>query len=234
MLIPIVITLSFFLGGPVSSDTLESLPEAMGGDPVGIWDADSLDIDVYATPTLLAAISDLALSGIVDGQVSFEPDGGYRSEYQVDVDVALTFLGGPLAVSLIDTVSASGTYVLDGHSLILTASTGEVDTVGFTVLADTLRLIQEVPLGEFSTLVSSVDPDGGPPLAVLKLARVSGEAGAADFDGNGSVGFEDFLAFAAGFGKQAGEAGFDIRFDLDADGTVGFTDFLVFVSQFGG
>ena len=58
-------------------------------------------------------------------------------------------------------------------------------------------------------------------------------AGMADFDGDGSVGFSDFLVFAAQFGKTSEDAGFDPRFDLDSDGMVGFTDFLAFVSQFG-
>ena len=48
-----------------------------------------------------------------------------------------------------------------------------------------------------------------------------------DFDGNGSVGFTDFLMFAQAFG------GTDSRFDLDGNGSVGFTDFLMFAGQFG-
>ena len=40
----------------------------------------------------------------------------------------------------------------------------------------------------------------------------------ADFDNDGSVGFGDFLQFAAQFGLSQGDAGFDARFDLDGDG----------------
>ena len=54
-----------------------------------------------------------------------------------------------------------------------------------------------------------------------------------DFDGDGTVGFSDFLAFASKFGTQRGDAAFDARFDLDGDGDVGFSDFLAFASQFG-
>ena len=56
-------------------------------------------------------------------------------------------------------------------------------------------------------------------------AKESGLTG--DFDGDGSVGFQDFLIFAQGFG------GTDSRFDLDGDGSVGFRDFLVFAQNFG-
>ena len=54
-----------------------------------------------------------------------------------------------------------------------------------------------------------------------------------DFDGDGTVGFSDFVQFASRFGVQQGDAGYDARFDLDADGTVGFNDFLIFAQNFG-
>ena len=54
-----------------------------------------------------------------------------------------------------------------------------------------------------------------------------------DFDGDGTVGFSDFVAFASKFGTQRGAAAFDARFDLDGDGTIGFPDFVAFASQFG-
>ena len=55
----------------------------------------------------------------------------------------------------------------------------------------------------------------------------------ADFDGDGTVGFADFLQFAQRFGAQQGDAGFDARFDLDADGVIGFSDFLILARNFG-
>ena len=54
-----------------------------------------------------------------------------------------------------------------------------------------------------------------------------------DFDGDGTVGFSDFIAFASKFGTQRGDAAFDARFDLDGDGETGFSDFLAFARQFG-
>ena len=54
-----------------------------------------------------------------------------------------------------------------------------------------------------------------------------------DFDGDGTVGFSDFLQFAAAFGQSQGDAGYDARYDLDEDGTVGFGDFLIFAGAFG-
>lgn len=55
----------------------------------------------------------------------------------------------------------------------------------------------------------------------------------ADFDGDGIVGFSDFLLFAPQFGRNKDHPDFDARYDLDGDGAVGFSDFLIFASQFG-
>ena len=49
-----------------------------------------------------------------------------------------------------------------------------------------------------------------------------GQAVVGDFDGDGQVGFADFLLFAAAFG------GTDPQFDLTGDGVVSFPDFLIF------
>ena len=54
-----------------------------------------------------------------------------------------------------------------------------------------------------------------------------------DFDGDGTVGFADFLQFAAQFGLSQGDAGYEARYDLDGDGTIGFGDFLIFANAFG-
>ena len=54
-----------------------------------------------------------------------------------------------------------------------------------------------------------------------------------DWDGDGEVGFADFVMFAARYGYRRGQAGYDQRFDLDDDGSVGFSDFLIVVRAFG-
>lgn len=56
------------------------------------------------------------------------------------------------------------------------------------------------------------------------LLPVSGEG--TDFNGDGQVGFADFLLFAQGFQAK------DLAFDLNGDGAVGFGDFLVFAQAF--
>ena len=60
-----------------------------------------------------------------------------------------------------------------------------------------------------------------------------GGAPSPDFNGDGTVGFADFIAFAEAFGSASTDEDFDPRFDLDGDGTVGFGDFVIFAKSFG-
>ena len=64
-------------------------------------------------------------------------------------------------------------------------------------------------------------------------ARGDITAADADFDGSGVVDVADFLQFVNGFGKTAGEDGYDEKFDFDGSGSVDFADFLQFVNVFG-
>ena len=59
------------------------------------------------------------------------------------------------------------------------------------------------------------------------------DRGGPDFDGDGTVGFTDFIQFAANVGLSRGDLGYDERYDLDDDGQVGLSDFLIFAREFG-
>ena len=54
-----------------------------------------------------------------------------------------------------------------------------------------------------------------------------------DFDGDGTIGFGDFVKFAAKFGLSQGDVGYDAQFDLNDDGEIGFADLLIFAENFG-
>ena len=54
-----------------------------------------------------------------------------------------------------------------------------------------------------------------------------------DFDGDGTIGFGDFVIFAVAFGSGRGDEGYDARFDLNGDGEVEFLDFVIFAQDFG-
>ena len=56
---------------------------------------------------------------------------------------------------------------------------------------------------------------------------------ASDVDGDGAVGFSDFLSFAQGYGKSSEDEDFNARLDFDGNGSVGFSDFLFFAGNYG-
>jgi len=63
-------------------------------------------------------------------------------------------------------------------------------------------------------------------LAFLTSVSSFAQLSRSDFDGDGAVGFTDFLLFAEAFGSA------NAAFDLDSSGTVDFGDFLAFVKDF--
>jgi hypothetical protein len=90
--------------------------------------------------------------------------------------------------------------------------------------------------GAFSgslTIVSN-DPDQGMIVLTLSGSAVMFQPeGRADFNGSGRIDFADFVIFAQGFGRQAGQAGFDERLDLNDNGRIDFPDFVIFARSFG-
>ena len=71
----------------------------------------------------------------------------------------------------------------------------------------------------------SAESEATPPVATSMSPADS--IAAADFDGDGAVGFGDFFLFADAFG------GTDSRFDLDGSGAVDFADFFLLADHFG-
>jgi hypothetical protein len=137
---------------------------------------------------------------------------------------------------------------IPGISGLQLKSTGEVEIGGASVsgsatvssgrLGVARFLVAAAFDGEATITLSGgsfARPTGETDLVLAGTVRVRGTAvgSSADFDGSGLVDFSDFLAFASGFGKSLGDAGYDPALDLDKDGEVGFTDFLAFAGVFG-
>ena len=80
---------------------------------------------------------------------------------------------------------------------------------------------------------ASSDDDRANAHAIAVNTDVNNAEPMPDFDGDGTVGFGDFVKFAAKFGLSRDDEGFDRQYDLDGDGTIGFSDFLIFASSFG-
>ncbi len=69
--------------------------------------------------------------------------------------------------------------------------------------------------------------------AVTVGANGDDSASIPDFDGDGTIGFGDFVIFAGVFGARRGEEKYDATHDLNGDGEIGFSDFVVFAQNFG-
>ena len=108
-----------------------------------------------------------------------------------------------------------------------TANSGLVGTVRFrtveTFSGTAIRLVRAdlSRSGQFESATMDVGVE-------LKLQDLT-----PDFDGDGQVGFSDFLAFADQFGTRQGDGRYEAKYDLDSDGAIGFGDFLIFSSSFG-
>ena len=75
--------------------------------------------------------------------------------------------------------------------------------------------------GDVTALAISVDANGNDTASIP------------DFDGDGTIGFGDFVIFAGVFGASQGDEKYDATFDLNGDGEIGFADFLIFAQNFG-
>ena len=54
-----------------------------------------------------------------------------------------------------------------------------------------------------------------------------------DFDGDGQVGFSDFVLFGSQYGSRQGDGKYETKYDLDSDGVIGFSDFVIFGNSYG-
>ncbi len=69
--------------------------------------------------------------------------------------------------------------------------------------------------------------------ATAHAVTVDVTASIPDFDGDGTIGFGDFVKFSGKFGQREDDDGYDALYDLNDDGEIGFSDFVIFAQNFG-
>lgn len=232
---------------------LDQKPLPTGGEAAGAWMADSTALPVWVDPKIQAVISDITMDGTVSGTLTLkEVDGTYVADYASSVNVVLSAEVLGIKIDLDSTfvvpMQNEGVFEIKDNNLILEhtpedAEEAVLDTLGFTVREDSLFLLQVVPLGQYSVYLPLLQAEA--PLAILGFAKAAEEIDsgpgpvepgpgiAADFNGDGSVDFSDFIAFAQNFGRSDGDANYDAKFDLTGDQRVDFSDFIAFAQQFG-
>jgi len=229
--------------GFASAQTLTQKPKATGGNPVGIWEADKTSLQVYLPPVLLQVISGLSFDGSVSGRLTLEATGGFQADYIVTAKVQGSVLAFSMNIDedVVDTSRTEGSYqVLNDTILVMVQNTVPVlrDTMRFSVVGDSLRLIQGVPIPQEYAAILSALSGSDPPLAVVSMGKVGDPTGpigpiTADFNENGLVDFPDFLMFVVHYGARIGDVGYEAKYDLNDNGDIGFADFLEFAQQFG-
>ena len=137
-----------------------------------------------------------------------------------------TALEEPFVVSVRDQngepyAGAIVTFVVSAGGGTLSATTDTTDANGRA--STTLTLGTQPGTNTVVATVADLEP-----VAFTAVAQAN-----PDFDGNGTVGFDDFVQFAAKFGLSQDEDGYEARYDLDGNGSVGFSDFLIFAGAFG-
>ena len=249
----VLIMTAFIAFGQANAGLLPETPQPQGGDIVGSWVAEKVELNAYVPAALVEAVKPLTVEGEINGKITFGSDGSVQSDYRTETNISAVLLV-PLTVAVHDTSQYQGNYMIasDTHALTITRENEDPLNYTYTATADSLQIIRPLLLDELlaslsesvrplatsvlSQFVSPDDPirivitfakmkDTGPPVPPPTLTG--------DFDGNGAVEFPDFLLFVAQFGKSSSDDGFDARMDLDGNGAVDFQDFLRFVAAFG-
>ena len=135
-----------------------------------------------------------------------------------------------------------GAPVIDGNTLRFTLAglsgvpvvAGYVGEITFKALDDfdgeTEIILTKAAIGDATSFANvESEPNNS---VVVRIGEAS-ESPTPDFDGDGTVGFRDFIMFAQKYGAVAGDGSYEARFDLDSNGDVGFRDFILFAQVYG-
>ena len=227
-----IIALALWIGPqPVSSQSLFSLSPDLDGAE-GDQGATSLEVSAGDVVSIQVFGDDIQGATVVS--MRFEYDARQVLFDRFDVGGIMTHA---VATTKEETHPKSVEVSVWPFASRTTPRAGLVGTIRFrtseSFSSTTIRLAHgDIQLGRYREKTASFDVDlslqdsTAAPSPGLDVHR-------ADFDGDGTVLFSDFLLLASNFGAQREEDSFDGRFDLDGDGTVGLGDFLEFAAQFG-
>ncbi|MDE2999616.1 MAG: DUF3472 domain-containing protein [Gemmatimonadota bacterium] len=84
-----------------------------------------------------------------------------------------------------------------------------------------------------ATVGASSDDGRGTSRVISVDAIGDDSASIPDFDGDGTIGFGDFLIFGGVYGTRDGDDEYEATYDLNGDGAIGFTDLVIFAENYG-
>ncbi len=250
----VLIMTAFIAFGQAGAGLIPETPSPQGGDIVGSWVAEKVELNAYVPAALVEAVKPLTVEGEINGTLTFGSDGSVQSDYKTVTNISAELLTIPVVVAVHDTSRYEGNYTVtsDTHALTITRENEDPLNYTYTATADSLQIIRPLQLEELLaslsegirpialSVLSQFAPPDDPVRIVITFAKMKDTGPpvppptlTGDFDGNGAVEFPDFLLFVAQFGKSSSDDGFDARMDLDGNGAVEFSDFLLFVAAFG-
>ena len=117
----------------------------------------------------------------------------------------------------------------DGDALSYTAASSD-EAIATIALVGSVVTVAAVGEGSTTATLTATDADGASVTVEfgVVVGRLSG-----DFDGNGTVNFDDFFLFADSFGSTPASENWSVVFDLVGDDVINFDDFFVFADSFG-
>jgi len=175
---------------------------------------------------------------------------GYQATLQFDSEeltyvensfVAAGLFSGGVAIVTSRTGVVSAAVAFFG-STTSASDAGSLGKLAFTVAAGySGKARVTLSSGQYGSASGHTKLTIGAGGAAVQVGAQSGSGGTGgpvtatpDLNGNGTVDFPDFIAFAFAFGSSDGDANFNAQADLNGNGTIDFPDFLVFASAFGG
>lgn len=181
---------------------------------------DTFTIDIVATRDAV---------GLAGYQVVLEYDATHFKFERFDV-TGIFDGASPINIPETGRISINAAFLGTGPT---TESSGSMGQATFSVLEgfnapSSIALTSAV----FSTGTSQETLELGAGSGVA-IGIASTTTPSSDFNGDGEVGFPDFIMFAQAFGATSGDAKYDARFDLDSSGDIGFSDFITFAQAFG-
>ena len=213
--------------------------EGGGGDAGIVYFGNADDPDIFTenddslTPeqrdAYLIKQEDLrtTVTPVIGGTSAATLDDGVQYIVQATADGADQIVVDDGNGSLVTSLDVSGATIVindDGLAEGTSISLFDADSITGT---DSLNLVFSDPsqwdLSNISEGVITFGPGGG----VVCDATTGG-----DINGDGSVGFPDFLILSANFGSDVSGAG-HLEGDIDCSGDVAFADFLVLSNAFG-
>jgi hypothetical protein len=138
-------------------------------------------------------------------------------------------------------------YGVKGYDVLRGASEDALESIGTVDYGSTEFVDTNLPEGRRNIMyrIDAFDDNNNTPGELITVQNLQVRAKFADANGdpvylmvlppagNVAVDFEDFIAFAAAFGSQKGDANFNVQADVNDDGMVDFSDFLTASASFG-